>query len=99
MKTASNTICVQATDVSGQKILGAPAVPVNLSVGALVETFLGEMRLAPRDPEGRPVIYRARSQRQGRLLLNSELVGEALEDQDQIVLQPNIEAGGIGGMR
>ena len=91
----SQTIRVRANDVSGQKTVQAPEVPVDASVGELVETFLAQMSLTTHDVEGRPLIYHARLEREGRHLHSSELVGEALQEDDQIVLSPNIDAGGM----
>ncbi len=90
---ALQTIRVRANDVSGQKTVQAPEVPVDVSVGELVETFLAQMNLTTHDMEGRPLIYHARLEREGRHLHSSELVGDALREDDQIVLSPNIDAG------
>jgi hypothetical protein len=47
----------------------------------------------PRNAAGRPVTYHARLDREGRHLHATETVGEALQPNDRIVLQPNIDAG------
>ena len=52
------------------------------------------MNLPPNDVEGHPLNYHARLEREGRHLRASETVGEVLEEQDEIVLQPHIVAGG-----
>jgi hypothetical protein len=44
--------------------------------------------------EGRPLDYSARLDREGRHLNSSEIVGDALKEGDEIVLTPNIDAGG-----
>jgi hypothetical protein len=93
-QTPTRTIAIRASDVSGQKTVQASAVPTDASIGELVETFLDKMQLAPNDVEGRPLRYHARLEREGRHLHSSELVGEALQEDDYLVLQPNIDAGG-----
>jgi hypothetical protein len=45
--------------------------------------------------EGRPLTYHARLDREGRHLQSSELVGQALQEGDRVVLQPNIDAGSV----
>jgi len=51
------------------------------------------MELPESDSQGRPVVFRARLEREGRYLHPSEVVGEALQTDDRISLQPNIDAG------
>jgi hypothetical protein len=42
---------------------------------------------------GQPIVYTARLNREGRQLNASERVGDALVEQDEIVLAPSIDAG------
>jgi len=63
------------------------------TVRELVQGLLARMRLVDKDVEGRPIEYRARLEREGRHLHDSELVGDALLPDDEIVLQPKINAG------
>ncbi|HBO43044.1 MAG TPA: hypothetical protein DD670_03740 [Planctomycetaceae bacterium] len=90
-------VSLQARDVSRQKLVFADDVPTGATVGELVEGLLTskEMNLPRRDAEGRPLNYHARLEREGRHLHASELVGDVLQDKDEIVLQPNIQAGRI----
>jgi hypothetical protein len=90
------TLGLQVSDVSGQKSVKAPAVPAYSTVGELIQGLLMRMGLARNDVEGRPLTYRVRLEREGRLLTGSEVVGDALKEDDHIVLQPNIDAGGGG---
>jgi hypothetical protein len=91
--TATMTIRLRASDVSGQKLVQAPAVPSDSTIGELVQGLLAKMGLARNDVEGRPLQYRARLDREGRHLQGSERVGDALREDDQIVLHPNVDAG------
>lgn len=83
---------VQATDVTGQRSKTARA-PHNATVGEWVRTLVGELSLKRKDASGNPHVYRARLEREGRHLNPSEIVGEALEEGDHVVLQPNVDAG------
>ena len=91
-----DTITLSASDVSGQKLARADEVPPDCSVGELIEGLLSKMQLPKNDVEGRPLTYQALLEREGRHLQSSETVGDALEDEDRIVLQPNINAGCAG---
>jgi hypothetical protein len=88
-------ISLRVRDTSRQKLVRADRVPADSTVGELVRGLVrSRLNLPQHDPEGRPLTYHARLEREGRHLHASELVGDALKDQDEIVLQPNIQAGG-----
>jgi len=84
---------LRVSDVSGQKAVRASAVPANFTVSELVQGLIAKMDLARNDVEGRPLNYQARLDREGRHLSGAETVGDALRDDDEIVLTPNIDAG------
>ena len=94
-KPESLGIALQASDVSGQKLVNVRGVGADVSVGELIHGLLGEMQLPENDVEGRPLTYHARLDREGRHLHSSELVGQALQEGDRVVLQPNIDAGSV----
>ena len=85
---------LRASDVSGQRTVKVSRVARDLSVGQLVKSVLAKMRLDPSDEAGKPVTYRARLEREGRGLNRSERVGDVLQSDDHIVLQPYVQAGG-----
>jgi hypothetical protein len=87
------SIGLRISDVSGQKSAEAKGVPADSTVGELVHGLLGSMRLPRNDVTGRPLTYRARLEREGRHLHASERVGDALQENDRLVLQPNVDAG------
>jgi hypothetical protein len=87
------TMGLRVTDVSGQKSVKAAGVPTNFTVGELVQRLIAKMGLAPNDTTGRPLHYQARLDREGRHLHGAETVGDALREDDEIVLTPNIDAG------
>ncbi len=88
------TLGLRVNDVSGQKSAHASAVPLTATIGELVQGLLVKMGLARSDADGRPLHYYARLEREGRHLNGSELVGDSLQDDDELTLTPNIEAGG-----
>ena len=91
---SDETITITARDVTGQRKTSC-AIPRNASVNDLIDRFGDRMQLGREDSDGRAITWFARHEREGRALHRSERVGEALRDQDEIRLQPEISAGGI----
>jgi hypothetical protein len=83
----------EVSDVTGQKVLAVADVADDATVGDLVRGLIPRMRLPPSDSAGRPLTYHARSDREGRHLLGSERVADAVQPGDRVVLQPNVDAG------
>jgi len=92
-QTANATVDLFARDVTGQRRFRLAQVPAKASVGEIVRDALARMGLGSRDREGRELDYRARLDREGRQLHNSELVRDVLQMDDEIVLTPRIHAG------
>lgn len=92
-KTSVRTISVEISDLSRQKRLKKSQVDVSMSVGELIESVLGPLRLSPLDSVGRSLTYRAFRERDGRHLHAAEKIGDAIQDNDRLTLQPNIDAG------
>ena len=90
-------VAVMVADVSGQKTMRVPRLPRDSSVGELLGEVIPQMRLPAKDGQGRLISYRARLDRTGQFLHNSEITGEVLEAQDKLTIQPSIEAGGNPG--
>ena len=86
-------IGLQISDVSGQKMANVSNVPPDATVGELIQGLLSQMSLPQNDVGGHPLTYHARLEREGRHLHATEIVGEALQTGDKVVLQPNIDAG------
>lgn len=95
-QAAAMTLGLKVSDVSGQKAVRATAVPLSSTVGDLVQGLLARMGLARNDAQGRPLHYYARLEREGRHLNGSERVGDTLQEDDELTLTPNVEAGGRG---
>lgn len=87
------TVGIQVSDVSGQRMFRAPAVPKHFTVGEMVRGLIEKMGLMPNDVDGHALQYQARLDREGRHLNGAEMVGDALRDEDSVVLTPNIDAG------
>ncbi len=87
------TMPLKASDVTGQRLVDIKDVPTDATIGELVDGLLPRMNLPRDDNGGRPLTYHARLEREGRHLHASELVGETLQPNDRLVLQPEINAG------
>ena len=85
---------IHARDVSGQRRVSYE-IPRSSSINELIDRLGDRMNLVREDANGRSISYFARHEREGRSLHRSELVGDALQDSDEIRLQPEISAGGI----
>lgn len=93
-KTATPEIELEISDVSGQKVFKVANAPVNNSVGELIHEMIGKMNLPRNDAGGAPLTYQARLERDGGRHLNAaERIGDALQANDRLTLQPNIDAG------
>jgi len=87
-------VTLHVRDVSRQKLVRVDDVPPDATVGELIEGLLDRMNLPQHDADGRPLNYHARLEREGRHLHASEFVNDVLRTGDELVLQPNIQAGG-----
>ena len=87
---------ILASDVTGQTVVnvGIDAGDREMSVGELLDALVPRMKLPRLGNGGRPLTYHARLEREGRHLHATEVVGEALQPKDRIMIQPTIEAGG-----
>jgi hypothetical protein len=84
---------LEVSDVTGQRLRNVGNVPIDCTVGEFIKGVLADMKLPKNDGGGRPLVYHARLEREGRHLHGSETVGDALQSGDKVVLTPNIEAG------
>lgn len=92
------TISLTAQDVSGQKRARVKG-PVDASVEDLISSCLSRMALPKNNAENRPLNYRAfrlygdTDGAEGEHLNATDIVGDVLENDDTVVLQPDIIAG------
>lgn len=87
------SIDIFARGANGATRVKARDVPTNSTIAEFTKRVLGKMRLVDRDSAGRPLAYRARLAREGRLLNPSERVGDALRPEDEVVIAPRVDAG------
>jgi hypothetical protein len=90
---AAMKLDIYAHDVTRQKKVHVSDVTHDTTVRELVNGLVGKMRLVDTDQKGRPLEFRARLEREGRHLHDSELVSDALQPDDELVLHPKINAG------
>lgn len=89
-----NGISLQASDVSGQRVVQMSDIPPDATVGELTRSLLAKMELPPNDASGGPVNYQLRLDRDGRHLHAGETVGDlGLQPNDRVRLLPQISAG------
>ena len=97
-QTATLTMDLRVSDVTGQKNVKASAVPAQFTIAELVQRLIKKMGLALTGSGGQALAYHARLDREGRHLHGTETVGDALQADDELVLTPDIAAGGGGAM-
>jgi hypothetical protein len=95
---STSKLDILASDVTGQNVVNIAIDPGDreMSVGELLDALVPRMKLPQLGNGGRPLTYHARLEREGRHLHATEVVGEALQPSDRIMIQPTIEAGGAG---
>lgn len=84
---------LEVEDVSGQKSAAVSEVPADGTIRDLIDGLIDQLELPRNDVQGTPLSYAARLEREGRLLQDSEKIGQALQEGDKVVLQPRINAG------
>jgi hypothetical protein len=84
---------LEVTDVTGQKSIHVADLASDATVGELIKASLEEMSLPQNDVSGRPLVYHALLEREGRHLKGPEIVSETVQTGDRVVLHPNVDAG------
>jgi len=92
--TLATKLNLTARDVSGQRRFQLRDVRSDTTVHELLSKLVQRMGLPTRDLIGAPQAFHAFLERDGRHLRSSEVVGEALREDDEIVLHPDVQAGG-----
>lgn len=87
----SKTINLNVTDVSRQRRFAA-SVDVEAPVSMALADIVAQMDLPPNEQSAQAT-WTARLDREARQLHGSEIVGQALVEDDTIVLQPEVNAG------
>ena len=87
------SVPIRVSDVTGQRQVDVKNAPMDATIGELIDGLLPRMNLPANDNGGRALSYQALLDRAGRHLHASEVVGDSLEPNDRLVLQPEINAG------
>jgi hypothetical protein len=87
------TIGITASDVSGQRRVSVRDIPVESTVGEVLDALTPRLHLDRLDQDGNPLQVEARLDREARALHRSELVRDALRPEDHLVLHPRVTAG------
>lgn len=82
---------IRVTDMTRQRELVC-GVPVEATFGECLDSILAELHL-PSNPEGEATVWSGRLEREGRHIHSSEIVGDALQENDEVVIQRDIQAG------
>jgi hypothetical protein len=93
MSALAETLEINVRDVAGQRPFVARGLRRDLSIGELVQNLAEKMNLPKTDAAGTPHSYHAYLSREARHLYAAETVGEVLKPRDEVVLQPDVQAG------
>ncbi len=93
MNPQTATMELTVSDVSRQKVRHIENVPSETTAAEIVQSYLDDLGIAKNEPGGRSLTYRALLPREGRHLRPNERIGDSLENDDWVVIQPNIDAG------
>jgi hypothetical protein len=93
MTVATKTMSFEVRDVSGQKSATVNDCPVDASVREVIPALLAQLSLPQNDLSG-PISHSLRRDSDGALLHDGDVVGEVVEPNSRLVLQPSIDAGG-----
>ena len=89
--TSTSKVTVEIGDMTGQRNL-LSEIPAEASWGEALSAILSQMSLPPNDT-GTNEVWTGRLEREGRHIHASEIVGDALQEGDRVVLQRDIQAG------
>ena len=92
-ETATMTMALRVSDSTNHRTLRVPAVPGSFTISELLQRLTVKLGLARSDTHGAPLQYQAVLNRESRHLNGAETVGDALREDDEIVISPSIQAG------
>ena len=92
--TVATKLNFTARDVSGQRRFQVRDVRADTTVQELISKLTQRLGLPAKDLAGAPQAYHGFLERDGRHLRSSETVGEVLRTDDEIILHPDVQAGG-----
>ena len=86
-------IKLTARDATGQRKFSVSDLERDTTIQELIRRLVPRMGLPAEDSTGTPQAFHAFLERDGRHLRSSETVGDALRNEDEIVLHPDVQAG------
>jgi hypothetical protein len=92
--TLAQKLNLTARDVSGQRRFQVRDLRPDTTVQELISKLTQRLGLPTKNSAGAPQAFHAFLERDGRHLRSSEAVGDALHNDDEIVLHPDVQAGG-----
>jgi len=92
MANGNETMTVHVQDATGQRQCTMRDLPRDASWGEVMKVALSNLKL-PKSSAGQDTIWTGRLEREGRHLHSSEVIADALQDDDRVVLQPETTAG------
>ena len=93
-----STLTLTASDVTGQKKVTVRDVPLDASVGEVLDGIIPILNLNRRGSDGRELSLEARLNRESRHLNRSERVRETLRHEDHLTIYPKVMAGSRHGL-
>ena len=90
-----NGIGFTASDNSGQRRYSVRNYRGEATVGELVRTLVDRLGLRSEGADAADNVFHAFSGREGRHLRSAEIVGDVIEEGDEITLRPDVQAGGV----
>ncbi len=92
--TTMENISFTAKDNSGQRRYAVRNYRSGATVGDLIHGLVERMGLRSEGAETIDDVYHAFSGREGRHLRSAEIIGDVIEEGDEIILRPDVQAGG-----
>jgi hypothetical protein len=84
---------VRAQDVAGLKQVTWIPKSSDQTVAEMIDELVAELRLPEDDGFNSPIVYSGRRESDGMALSPSEKAVDVLSENDQVVLEPDVNAG------
>ena len=91
--TSTSNISFQIKDNTGQRRYAVRNFRSEATVGELIRGMVDKMGLRSAGDDAPDDVFHAFSGREGRHLRSAEIVGDVIEEGDEITLRPDVQAG------
>lgn len=91
--TTMNSVSFTATENSKQRRYTVRNFRSEATVGELVRNLVDRLGLRTEGADAANEVFHAFSGREGRHLRSAEIVGDVIEEGDEITLRPDVQAG------